>query len=112
MDVPDNIGLDSIDADSGAGDGKFKAPALRNVAIRPPYMHDGRFTSLREVVDFYDHGVKNNSHLDPRLRGPDGAPARLNLSEAQRDALVAFLMALTDESFLHDPRFSNPFAKP
>ena len=111
MDIPDNIGLDSIDADSGAGDGKFKASALRNVAVRPPYMHDGRFRTLREVVDFYDHGIKNNPHLDPRLRAPDGTPARLQLSEAQRDDLVAYLEALTDQSFLHDARFSDPFRK-
>jgi cytochrome c peroxidase len=110
-DLPDNIGLDSVDSDPGAGDGKFKAPALRNVAIRPPYMHDGRFRTLREVVDFYDHGIKDNPHLDPRLRGPDGAPMRLNLSESQRDALVAYLEALTDRAFLRDERFSNPFVR-
>ena len=112
LDLPDNIGLDSVETDAGAGDGRFKAPALRNVAVRPPYMHDGRFKTLREVVDFYDHGIRRNPHLDARLRAPGGAPARLDLSEAQRDALVAFLMTLTDRSFLHDARFSDPFVQP
>jgi cytochrome c peroxidase len=111
MDLPDNIGLDSVDTDVGAGEGKFKAPALRNVAVRPPYMHDGRFRTLREVVDFYDHGIKDNPHLDPRLRGPDGTPLRLHLSETERDALVAYLEALTDRAFLHDQRFSSPFGQ-
>jgi cytochrome c peroxidase len=109
MDLPDNIGLDSVDTDPGAGDGKFKAPALRNVAVRPPYMHDGRFRTLREVVDFYDHGIKDNPHLDRRLRAPDGTPMRMHLSETQREDLVAFLAALTDRRFLTDKRFANPF---
>lgn len=112
LDLADNIGLDSLDTDAGAGDGKFKVSALRNVAVRPPYMHDGRFRTLREVVDFYDHGIRNNPHLDPRLRAPDGSPVRLHLSEAQREAIVAYLMTLTDQSFLHDVRFSNPFVQP
>ena len=110
LDHIDNIGLDAQDVDTGAGNGAFKAPSLRNVAIRPPYMHDGRFATLREVVDFYDHGIQDNVHLDRRLRAPDGTPLRLHLSPAQRDALVAYLGTFTDEAFLHDERFANPFA--
>lgn len=104
-----NNGLDSIPADTGAGAGRFKPPSLRNVAVRPPYMHDGRFTTLRQVVEFYDHGVHDAPGLDPRLRGADGRPRRLHLSPNQIDALVAFMGALTDTTFLRDPRFSDPF---
>jgi cytochrome c peroxidase len=109
LDLPDNIGLDSVPADSGAGGGRFKAPALRNIAIRPPYMHDGRFGTLEDVIEFYDSGVRANSSLDPRLRAPDGAPSHLNLTPAQRGALVAYLTTFTDQAFIHDVRFSNPF---
>jgi cytochrome c peroxidase len=111
LDHVDNIGLDAQDADTGAGNGAFKAPSLRNVAIHPPYMHDGRFATLQEVVDFYDHGIQDNVHLDRRLRAPDGTPLRLHLSPAQRDALVAYIGTFTDEAFLHDERFADPFAR-
>lgn len=106
-----NNGLDAVTADTGAGRGAFKAPSLRNVGVRPRLMHDGRFTSLEQVVEFYDSGVQPNPDLDPRLRGPDG-PRRLNLSAEQKGALVAFLHTLTDSAFLEAPRFSNPFAPP
>jgi plastocyanin len=73
-------------------------------------MHDGRFTSLDEVVAFYDSGIQDNPRLDPRLRAADGTPKRLGLTAVERSALVAFLGALTDSSFLTSPRFSDPFA--
>jgi cytochrome c peroxidase len=111
LDLPDNIGLDSVDVDAGAGDGKFKAPALRNVAIRPPYMHDGRFRTLVEVVDFYDHEIRPNPHLDPRLRAPDGTPQRLHLSPQERAALVSYMETFTDQAFVRDVRFADPFAR-
>lgn len=110
--IPDqasNIGLDDVSPDTGAGGGRFKPPSLRNVAVRPPYMHDGRFASLREVVDFYATAVRNAPGLDPRLRGADGQPRRLHLDSHQRDDLVAFLESLTDTAFLHADRFSDPF---
>ena len=69
----------------------MKAPSLHNVAVRPPYMHDSRFRTLREVVDFYDQGVMANVDLDIRMRNPDGTPRRLNLSSAQVDALIAYM---------------------
>lgn len=105
-----NTGLDAISADTGAGRGAFKAPSLRNVGVRARFMHDGRFTSLAQVIDFYDRGVQPNPNLDPRLRGPNGQPRRLNLDPTDRAALVAFLNTLTDSTFLMDPRFANPFA--
>ena len=108
-DKASNNGLDSIPADTGAGGGRFKPASLRNVAVRPPYMHDGRFATLRQVVEFYDHGVHNSPGLDPRLRATDGEPRRLHLSATHVDALVAFMEALTDSTFLRDERFSDPF---
>ncbi|MBU6365632.1 MAG: c-type cytochrome [Gemmatimonadetes bacterium] len=106
-----NNGLDAAPADAGAGQGRFKVPSLRNVAIRAPYMHDGRFRTLEEVVAFYDSGVQAGAGTDPRLlQGPGGTPIRLGLSAAERAALVAFLRTLTDDTFLADPRLADPFA--
>ncbi len=108
-DTVHNTGLDSLPADSGAGQGRFKPPSLRNIAIRPPYMHDGRFATLRQVVEFYSSGIRDNASLDLRLRGVDSLPKRLDLSSTQIDALIAFLGTLTDSSFLRAAKFANPF---
>jgi cytochrome c peroxidase len=112
LDLPDNIGLDSVPVDTGAGGGRFKTASLRNVAVRPPYMHDGRFRTLDEVVAFYDSGINADPNLNPRLRAPDGSPQRLHLTAEQRAAIVAYLGTFTDPTFLHDERFSNPFDGP
>lgn len=105
-----NNGLDAnTTADQGAGGGRFKSPSLRNVAVRAPFMHDGRFATLREVIDFYDSGVQNHPNLDPPLRAPGGGVRRLNLSEAEKQALEAFMHTLTDTPLLTDPKFSDPF---
>lgn len=88
----------------------FKAPSLKNVALTGPYMHDGRFTTLAEVVDFYDHGIEDGPALDHRLR-QHGRPQRLDLNAADRAALVAFLMTLTDRALTTEPRFGNPFRR-
>jgi cytochrome c peroxidase len=104
-----NNGLDAVVVDQGAGQGRFKAPSLRNVAVRGRFMHDGRFASLEEVIEFYNSGVQNNPGLDQRLRGPGGQPLRLNLTVQEKAALAAFLRTLTDTQFLTDVRFSNPF---
>lgn len=100
-----------------AGDyGKFKSPTMRNIALTAPYMHDGRFATLAQVIDFYDSGVVNNPNIAPQMLtppGPPGSPAptprRLNLSAAQKSALIAFLNTLTDTTVTTDPRFSDPF---
>ena len=105
-----NNGLDAAVTDTGAGRGRFKTPSLRNVAVRRRFMHDGRFTSLGEVVAFYDSGVQPSPALDPLLRASDGAPRRLGLTSVEQSALVAFLGTLTDSTFLTSPRFANPFA--
>jgi cytochrome c peroxidase len=89
--------------------GKFKAPSLRNIGIRPPYMHDGRFATLEEVIEHYNSGIQNHVTLSAPLRGSDGNPIQLNLTQAQKDALVAFLNTLTDYEMLSDEKYSDPF---
>jgi cytochrome c peroxidase len=78
--------------------GKFSTPSLRNVALTAPYMHDGRFQTLEEVVEHYSSGVKRSETLDPNLaKHPlEG----LRLSEHDKAALVAFLKTLTDEKYV------------
>ncbi|QNL19984.1 hypothetical protein HXX25_11995 [Hyphobacterium sp. CCMP332] len=107
-----NIGLNAAndaDADAGNGLGEFKSPSLRNVGVRPHFMHDGRFTTLAQVIEHYNSGVILNPNLDPRLRAGGGQPRRLNLTTEEAQALEAFLHTLTDNDFLTDPRFADPF---
>jgi cytochrome c peroxidase len=114
---PSDNGLPPRDGDRGVGaitglpqtDNLFKPPSLRNVALTAPYMHDGRFATLEEVVDYYDHGVTATPNLHPALRDATGAPLRLGLSAEDRAALVAFLRTLTDPQLAADPRFADPF---
>jgi cytochrome c peroxidase len=113
MDRPRNNGLDADakKSDGGVGDvtlsgadlGLFKSPSLRNVEFTAPYMHDGRFATLEAVIDHYNRDVKPHPNVDGRVR------RRLNLSEAERAALVAFLKTLSDRKFVSDPKFSDPF---
>ncbi|QIX62791.1 cytochrome-c peroxidase [Hymenobacter sp. BT18] len=86
--------------------GRFKVPSLRNVARTAPYMHDGRFETLTQVLAHYDHGVTESATLDPLLRQPDGRLG-IPLTSAEQADLLAFLATLTDEQFLHDPRLSE-----
>ncbi|MCU1286530.1 MAG: methylamine utilization protein [Acidobacteriales bacterium] len=107
-----NNGLDAVTTDAGAGNGRFKAPSLRNIAARAPYMHDGRFTTLDQVIEFYNSGVQNNPDLSPLLRvggNPGGAVVRLNMTAQDKADLAAFLQTLTDTTFMSDVKFSNPF---
>jgi cytochrome c peroxidase len=132
-----NIGLDIEYADKGLGsltnvasnNGKFKIPNLKNVALTAPYMHDGRFKTLEEVVDHYNAGIKPSVELSPKLYSqaltPDEImlfdeqniiplvqntnPVRLGLTADEKVALVAFLKTLTDEELMRDIKFSNPF---
>lgn len=113
-----NTGLDSIytkEADKGyynvtknpADLGKFRTPNLRNVALRSHYMHDGRFTTLEEVIDFYDHGVRKVSNVDP-IMTKTGKENGLKLTAIEKQQLVAFLKTFTDEAFITDTSFSKP----
>jgi cytochrome c peroxidase len=87
----------------------FKSPSLKSIGIGGPYMHDGRFTTLDQVVDHYNSGVQAGPALDNRLRGGNGQALRLNLSVTDRAALVAFLRTLDDPQLTTDARFSTPF---
>jgi cytochrome c peroxidase len=117
-----NNGLENPYLDKGRGgitgraqdEGLFKVPSLRNIELTAPYMHDGRFAKLEEVVEFYNSGVVNHPNLSAPLRNPPGSPAagqprRLNLTAAQKAALVAFLKTLTDPALATDEQYADPF---
>lgn len=90
----------------------FKSPSLKSVALDGAFMHDGRFTSLEQVVRHYSTSVRGGPNLDNRLRVPGGMqPLRLNLTDDQVAALVAFMHTLTDETLRTDPKFSDPFIR-
>ncbi|HEY1171116.1 MAG TPA: MbnP family protein [Verrucomicrobiae bacterium] len=100
-----NNGLEETAIDLGRGKvtrrefdlGRFAVPSLRNVAVTAPYMHDGRFKTLEDVVEHYSTGVKSSASLDPNLaKHPKGG---VPLSEADKKALVAFMKTLTDDEF-------------
>jgi cytochrome c peroxidase len=87
---------------------KFKTPSLRNIAHTAPYMHDGRFATLEQVIDHYNLGVKNSPTVD-FLMQYNLQPGGLALTEQDKADLVAFLKTLTDEDFLTNPAFKTPF---
>lgn len=110
-----NIGLDSVITDPGLGGvsgkawhmGRFKTPTLRNCAVSAPYMHDGRFATLEEVVDFYAEGVHLNTvNFDDHMYAWKLGVVQLDSTD--RQDLVHFLEALTDSAFLNDPAFGPP----
>ena len=116
-----NNGLDAAPADRGRGavtnspfdDFKFKVPTLRNIALTAPYMHDGRFKTLEEVLDHYNEHVKMNSpNIAPDMTAtndPSGI-GPLMLTAQQKKAVIAFLHTLTDEEFVQNPAHSDPFS--
>ena len=124
-----NNGLDREYTDQGLGardvppndpfthtnNGKFQAPSLRNIELTAPFMHDGRFKTLEQVVDHYSEGVHPHPNLG--LAFSDDAPvgklgtSGFGLTAKQKAALVAFMKTLTDKNFISDPRFSDPFPK-
>jgi cytochrome c peroxidase len=101
-----NIGLDDYSSDPGLerkthkpeDNGKFKTPTLRNIELTAPYMHDGRFQSLEEVVDFFNEGGKAHPSKDPGVHS-------LQLTQEEKAALVAFLKTLTDYNFVQNTSF-------
>jgi len=111
-----NIGLDPVYSDGGLANvtgnstdaGKFKIPSLRNVIFTAPYMHDGRFSTLEEVLDHYSSNIQDNPNLDNKLKS-NGGPKQMNIPDADRKAIIAFLNTLTDVQVLADQKFSNPF---
>ncbi len=86
----------------------FKMPTLRNVAVTAPYMHDGRFSTLEEVIDHYNTGVKNSPTVD-FLMQYNLQPGGLRLTTQDKQDLIAFLKTLTDMEFLSNPAFQSPF---
>ena len=88
--------------------GRFRVPQLRNVALTAPYMHDGRFKTLKDVLNHYSSGIKNTPNLDDRLQ-VNGEPMRMNISDDEQDAIIAFLKTLTDYEAVTAPQFSDPF---
>lgn len=109
-----NNGLDATFTDLGRGavtgnandNGKFKVPTLRNIALSAPYMHDGRFSSLSEVVDHYSFGIQQSPSLDPLIEFAFQGGVQLDPSE--KDLLIQFLNTMTDESFINNPDFQAP----
>lgn len=115
-----NNGLDAVsDADDFQDKGKgaisgqdqdmglFRIPSLRNIAVTAPYMHDGRFKTLDEVMDFYSDGVHNSYNIDSKMGSIDQGGARL--SKVEKEYIIAFLRTMTDSVFLNNPEFGNPF---
>ncbi len=111
-------GLDPSYTDNGRGaitntstdNGKFKVPSLHNVGLTAPYMHDGRFTSLDQVLEHYSHGINNSPNLSDSLKSKtDGTPLVMNISTADKQAIIAFLNTFTDNQMINDTKFSTPF---
>lgn len=110
-------GLDAQPSDAGVGGttglntdmGTFKVPTLRNIAKSAPYMHDGRFATLEQVIEHYSTGIQPHANLHFGLKNTDGTPRRFNFTEDNKKDLIAFLNTLTDESILADERYANPF---
>jgi cytochrome c peroxidase len=117
-----NNGLDKIERAEGYKDkgygsvtgnmkdnGKFKTPSLRNICLTEPYMHDGRFKTLEEVIDFYSEGVNQCVNIDSKMQYAHQHGVKLN--SIQKKQVLAFLKTLTDSVFISNLAFSNPFRK-
>ncbi|MFP4090030.1 MAG: cytochrome-c peroxidase [Cyclobacteriaceae bacterium] len=95
--------------------GKFRAPSLRNIALTAPYMHDGRFQTLEEVLDHYNEHIVRSETLSPLIMQASnepivqGEPVKLHLTDDEKEAILAFLHTLTDSTFISNHKFSNPF---
>jgi len=114
---PDETLPDGLMAVTGnpAHRGFFKVPTLRNIAVTAPYMHDGRFETLEEVMEHYNDGIVVSDTLSPLILEADNAPGTgqdtvgLRMTPDEMQAIIAFLHTLTDETFLTNPEFSDPF---
>ena len=118
--VGHNIGLDSVIEGQGQGShtgksadmGKWKVPSLRNLAFSAPYMHDGRFATLEQVIDFYQSGDPYSATLDPLIRNAENAYSKfmgrkaMGLSDAQKRELLAFLSTLNDFTYSGEALFA------
>jgi cytochrome c peroxidase len=113
-----NIGLDMEYEDKGLAElngnpvasGAFMIPSLRNIDFTAPYMHDGRYNTLEEVIEHYNSGIQPNIALDHVLIDPvTNTPVRMNMTDNEKTALIAYLKACSDRTLTTDVRFSNPF---
>lgn len=114
-----NNGLDRVSADPGiqtvtgqkTDHGRFKVPTLRNIALTAPYMHDGRFNTLEGVIDHYSEHIEQSQSLSAFLQHESNVKdgTSLKLKPQEKKAILAFLNALTDSTFISNPKFSNPF---
>ena len=86
---------------------KFKTPTLRNIELTPPYMHDGRFKTLEEVVDHYNAGIQESATADPTVLNTKDSG--LFLTDQDKIDLINFLKTLTDDTFLNNPEYASPF---
>lgn len=108
-----NNGLDATFTDIGLGEvsgdpadnGKFKSPSLRNLAFTAPYMHDGRFNTLDEVINHYSEGLQNSPTIDPLMKKV--VEGGVQLSALEKSDLKAFLLSLSDHEFIANPDFQN-----
>ena len=85
---------------------KFKVPTLRNIALTAPYMHDGRFTTLDEVIEHYSSGIHMSPTIDPLIEF--GSQGGVQLDAQEKYLLKKFLLTLTDENFINNPNFKDP----
>jgi len=108
-----NNGLDTVFADPGragvtglaSDSGLFKVPTLRNIEFTAPYMHDGRFNTLEEVMEHYNTGGHPSATSDVNMLGQFGG---LFLTDEKKEALIDFMKTLSDPDFINDPAFSDP----
>lgn len=101
-----DMGREAVTLDP-ADKGKMKVTTLRNIELTTPYMHDGRFTTLAEVVDHYNSGLKSSSTLDPALANTMNTGLMLDAQD--KEDLVAFLKTFTDQTFLNNSEYTDPF---
>lgn len=101
-----DMGREEVTGDA-ADRAKFKVPTLRNIAVTAPYMHDGRFQTLEEVIDHYNEGIKESSTADVTVLNTK--ETGLFLEEQDKVDLINFLKTLTDETFLENEEYASPF---
>jgi cytochrome c peroxidase len=99
-----DLGLGAITGDP-ADNGKFKSPSLRNLVFTAPYMHDGRFATLEDVINHYSEGLKNSTTIDPLMKKV--SQGGVGLSENDKADLKAFLLSLSDSEFINNPSFKD-----
>jgi cytochrome c peroxidase len=112
-----NNGLQAQTTDAGVGGntglasdlGTFKVPTLRNITLTAPYMHDGSLKTLEEVIEHYNSGIQAHPNLASTLKDQSGKPLKMNLSNTDKEDLIAFLGTLRDDKLLTETRFSDPF---